>query len=182
MPSKHRHHKHAGPSVFETWIKPALQFIGVLLLASMLKYEWTLISQCTAEDEYEHSHNLMRLAHAACNEDFYIWAGVINCENFRRAVDPAIRAADKAECWWNKHVLFNSWTSQLVLLVLFIWCIKLLYSYFLQSKRYEFREREKSHRKAALQLMDRYEQIEYRAREARPYGRHHAEVFIEEID
>lgn len=181
MPSKRHRYKATEPAFFDTYVKPGLQLVGLILMASMLKYEWTLISQCQAEDEYEHSHNLLRLAHAACNEDYYIWAGVINCENFRRAVDPAIRAAEKAECWWNKHVLFNSWTSQLVLLGVFVWCVKLLYSYFLQSKRYEFREREKSHRKAALQLMDRYERLEHRATGVQPYGRHRSDVVIEEL-
>ena len=153
------HHRHRDKSVtagLQAWFVPAAKLVGLLLLASTLRYEWTIMSQCAAEDEYEHSHNLLRLAHSACNQDYHIFAGIINCDQFRRAVDPAIRAAGKAEGWWAKHAIFNSYSSQLVLLGLLIWTIRLVYSYLVTAKKYEFRESERSRRKAAFKMLDYY--------------------------
>jgi len=181
----HRHHskhKHEPPSDWRSWVVPAAKLVGMLFLASMLKYEWTIMNQCAAEADYEHSHNLLRLAHSACNEDYYIFAGIINCDQFRRAIDPAIQAADKAECWWTKHAIFNSWSSQIVLLGILVWVIRLVYSYFVQSKKYEYREHERSRRKAAFKMLDYYgdpEQLQ--RREPRGYDRQ-SSVIIEEYD
>jgi hypothetical protein len=182
MPKKHHHHRHAAkPTSLIEWAWPALQVIGVLLLASMLKYEWTIMSQCNAEDEYEHSHNLLRLAHSACNEDYYIFAGIIDCDRFRRAIDPAIRAADKAQCWWGKHAIFNSYSSQLVLLGFVIWVIRLVYNYLVTSKKYEYREQERSRRKAAFKMLDYYGREDARFA-PKDYSSRGSSVIIEEYD
>ena len=53
----------------------------------------------------------------------------------------SLSAESKAACWWRKHVLLNSYTNQLLLLALGVWLIRLIYSYLLQVKRYERRER-----------------------------------------
>jgi hypothetical protein len=129
---KHRSHS--------DWPAQALKTAALLLAALLLRYEWTIMSQCAAEDSYEHAHNLLRLSHAACNEDYYIFAGQLDCALFRRAVDPAIRAASKAACWWERHVLFSSWIGQTLFALALLYIIRLTYNYLMTVRRYEYQE------------------------------------------
>jgi hypothetical protein len=156
-------------------IAPAVKVVSLLCMVMVMKYEWTIMNQCAAEDAYKHSHNLLRLAHSACNEDYYIFSGVINCDLFRRAVDPAIRAASKAECWWLKHNIFSNTTAQILLALFLIWIVKLLYNYFLQTKRYEHRENARAN--AAIQMLEYYQP----RRRSRRHSPHRSPVHIEEV-
>ena len=70
----------------------------------------------------------------------------------------------------------------MVLLCLGIWIIKLLYSYFVTAKKYEYREHERSRRKSAFKMLEYYgDPGKGQQQRPRSYDRQNS-VIIEEYD